>query len=134
MTPEQKAEALKAVQQCQRTQAQRDAAASVFKLLHLIDAGAPDMIKTHYLVYVLVPRLTRLWGVENLATCLNAALARGLGVMAGVCQICLKAKPEYMSEERLCVTCRDEVKKMESAMDVFMDQTDAVMKMLNGGE
>lgn len=107
-----------------------DARAALHKLLLLTEVAAPDTVKTHYLVYIAVPRLARLWGVENLTSMVAGLLARGLAVHAGVCVRCLKERALHQSEDRLCPACLLDVRELEAVLDqivVSQQEIDALM-------
>lgn len=127
-------EAFAAISAKHRADNLTDARAALHKLLLLTEVAAPDTVKTHYLVYIAVPRLARLWGVENLTSMVAGLLARGLAVHAGVCARCMKERALHQSEEHLCPACLVEVREMEEAMERLTISQQEIEFLLAGGQ
>ncbi len=77
---------------------------------------APDGVKAHFVVRVLMPKMARWCGVKDFAAHLSALLTEGMALWTGVCPACLTAKADSV-EDNLCAVCRSKQDQFEAECD-----------------
>lgn len=88
---------------------------SLLHVLRLAEVDAPESIKAHYLVGVLLPRLTRIIGVKHVAKELATLMGKGMAAHIGYCVVCQKADATIDDECDACHTTQAEFNlKMEA--------------------
>lgn len=92
-------------------------------LARLVEEDAPPVLKAHYVVCVLLPRLARLVGTPEVAAELGRMAAKGLAAWAGTCQSCFRA--DAARGEDLCPACG-------AAFDQFCAEMDEELREADG--
>lgn len=73
----------------------------------LIATDAPAMLKAHWLVHVMLPRLVVQIGTKEVGAELARAMTKGLCGQSGTCDMCCKQPSD--GDDGLCCRCRAEV-------------------------
>lgn len=84
----------------------------------LMELDAPDFLKAHFLISVIVPNMMKAVGVKDCANELARMMLRSLSLQCGVCTICNKA--EMVIGDEVCAKCLAEL--------------DQVAAMIRGGD
>jgi hypothetical protein len=85
------------------------------QFVKLCNLNAPNCIKAHYLVKVLVPNIVRECNmIPEFADEMANMLARGMAVHSGVCVFCKKARATC---DYLCPRCNSEYNSMVAEME-----------------
>ena len=81
----------------------------------MIRLDAPAVIKAHYVVNVLIPRLAKLVGVKDFSHELSRFLCRGVAQYTGICVQCLK--DQAVRGEDFCPRCLAEYDQFEASLE-----------------
>jgi hypothetical protein len=73
----------------------------------LIRANMPPLLKAHYLLRVLLPRLIAQIGIKECGEIMGGMFADGLCASTGTCSVCKKVKAD--GDDGLCCKCRAEI-------------------------
>ncbi len=73
----------------------------------LVASNAPPILKAHWLVHVLIPKLAAQIGIKEMSQELAQCLCRGLCDKSVTCHICCKRPMD--GDDDLCCTCRVEM-------------------------